>query len=102
MNMAGTLTHDVIKGPPPPPIEREWGGGGSDGRGANRRATFTGLFVLLAASTLVFAAFSSAFVVRRGLSDDWATMPKPHILLINTAVLLASSIVLDFSRRSLE
>ncbi|HEY2013939.1 MAG TPA: heme-copper oxidase subunit III [Bryobacteraceae bacterium] len=102
MGMAGSLTHDVIKGPPPPPIERGWGGGGPDGRGANRRASFTGLFVLLAASTMVFAAFTSAFVVRRGLSDDWATMPKPHILLFNTAVLLASSIVLDLSRRSLK
>ena len=26
MGMAGSLTHDVIKGPPPPPIERGWGG----------------------------------------------------------------------------
>ena len=69
--------------------------------GVNRRASFTGLFVLLAASTMVFAAFSSAFVVRRGLSDDWATMHKPPILFVNTVVLLASSVVLDQSRRSL-
>jgi cytochrome c oxidase subunit 3 len=69
--------------------------------GVNRRASFTGLFVLLAASTMVFAAFSSAFVVRRGLSDDWATMHKPPILFLNTVVLLASSVVLDQSRRSL-
>src|SRR5215469_1354500 len=99
--MAGTLTHDTVKGPPPPPVE--WGGDGpSDGRGANRRASFTGLFVLLAASTMVFAAFTSAFVVRRGLSDDWATMPKPPILLVNTVVLLLSSILLDQARRSLK
>ena len=105
MGMAGSLTHDVMKGPPPPPIERGWGGGGGggpDGRGSSRRASFTGLFVLLAASTMVFAAFTSAFVVRRGLSDDWASMPKPPILLVNTGVLLASSIVLDLSRRALK
>ena len=104
MGMAGSLTHDVLKGPPPPPIDRGWGGGagGSEGRGSSRRASFTGLFVLIAASTMVFAAFTSAFVVRRGLSDDWATMPKPQILFVNTAVLLASSIVLDLSRRSLK
>jgi cytochrome c oxidase subunit III len=72
------------------------------GPGANRRASFTGLFVLLAASTMVFAAFTSAFVVRRGLSDDWATMPKPPILLVNTVVLLLSSFVLDQSRRALK
>jgi cytochrome c oxidase subunit 3 len=80
MDMAGSLTHEI---------------------GVNRRASFTGLFVLLAASTMVFAAFSSAFVVRRGLSDDWATMRKPPILFANTVILLASSVVLDQSRRSL-
>jgi len=101
MGMAGSLTHDVIKGPPPP-VERGWGGDGSEGRGANRRASFTGLFVLLAASTMVFAAFSSAFVVRRGLSDDWTSLSKPPILFVNTVVLLASSIVLDQSRRALK
>jgi cytochrome c oxidase subunit 3 len=57
---------------------------------------------LLAASTMVFAALTSAFVVRRGLSDDWASMPKPPILWVNTAVLLASSIVLDRSRHALK
>jgi len=105
MDMAGSLTHDVLKGPPPPPIDRGWGGGDGDtggGRGASRRASFTGLFVLLAASTMVFAAFTSAFVVRRGLSDDWASVPKPPILFVNTAVLIASSVCLDLSRRSLK
>ncbi len=102
MSMAGSLTHDIVQGPPPPPIEWGSGGGGSDGRGANRRASFTGLFVLLAASTMVFAAFTSALVVRRGLSDDWTSLTKPHILWVNTALLLASSIVLDLSRRALK
>jgi len=105
MGMAGSLTHDIVKGPPPPPIDRGWGGdggGGADGRGADRRAHFTGLFVLLAASTMVFAAFTSAFVVRRGLSDDWSTMHKPPILFVNTVVLLVSSLVLDLSRRALK
>src|SRR5215831_5078802 len=104
MGMAGSLTHDVLKGPPPPPIDRGWGGGDGDtgGRGASRRASFTGLFVLLAASTMVFAAFTSAFVVRRGLSDDWTSMPKPPILFLNTAVLLASSAALEMGRRTLK
>src|SRR5947209_2062853 len=104
MGMAGSLTHDVFKGPPPPPLDRGWGGGDGDtgGRGSSRRASFTGLLVLLAASTMVFAAFTSAFVVRRGLSDDWASMPKPPILFVNTVVLLASSVFLDLSRRALK
>jgi cytochrome c oxidase subunit 3 len=102
--MAGSITHDVVKGPPPPPIDRGWGGGGDgpDGRGASRRASFTGLFVLLAATTMVFAALTSAFVVRRGMSDDWVSLVKPRILWANTVVLLVSSIVLDLSRRALK
>jgi cytochrome c oxidase subunit 3 len=104
MGMAGSLTHDILKGPPPPPVDRGWGGGGDggDGRGSSRRASFTGLFVLLAASVMVFAAFSSAFVVRRGLADDWTSLAKPPILWANTVILFASSIVLDFARRALK
>jgi cytochrome c oxidase subunit III len=103
MGMSGSLTHDILNGPPPPPIEHGWGGGGgSDGRGSSRRASFTGLFVLLAASTMVFAAFTSAFVVRRGMSDDWTSLPKPPVLFVNTVVLILSSVVLDFSRRALK
>jgi cytochrome c oxidase subunit 3 len=51
---------------------------------------------------MVFAAFTSAYVVRRGTGDDWTSMPKPPILLLNTVVLLISSIVLDMSRRALK
>jgi cytochrome c oxidase subunit III len=106
MGMAGTLTHDTIHGPPPPPVDGGWGdggGGGSpDGRGAFRRASFTGLYVLLAASTMLFAAFTSAMVVRRGLSDDWVSTPKPPILLLNTAILLSSSVALEVARRALK
>jgi len=103
MGMAGSLTHDILKGPPPPPVEHGWGGGdGSEHRGSSRRASFTGLLVLIAATTMVFAALTSAFVVRRGMSDDWTSLPKPPVLFVNTAVLLLSSIVLDISRRALK
>jgi cytochrome c oxidase subunit 3 len=59
---------------------------------------------LLAASTMAFAAFTSAFVVRRGLSDmdDWTGVHYPPILFLNTAILLGSSFVLDLSRRALK
>jgi len=50
---------------------------------------------------MVFAAFTSALVVRRGLSDDWASMAKPPILWLNTAILLASSFMLEMARRSI-
>src|SRR5438270_9518344 len=100
--MAASLTHDIVHGPPPP-MDPGWGdSGGSGGHGGSRRASFTGLYVLLAASTMVFAALTSALVVRRGLSDDWASMAKPAILWLNTAVLLASSFALERARRSLK
>ena len=75
--------------------------GGSGEPGASRSASFIGLFVMLAASMMVFAALTWAFVFRRGLSGDWASMPKPPILFVNTAVLLASSCALEVARRAL-
>src|SRR5271157_5173544 len=72
------------------------------GAGESRSASFIGLYVLLAASMMVFAAFTGALVFRRGLSGDWASMPKPPILFVNTAVLLASSFALEMARRALK
>ena len=103
MGMPVSFTHGEIFQPPPPPVEGGWGGGdGPGGRGSSRRASFTGLLVLLAATTMVFAAFTGAFVVRRGMSDDWVTTQKPFILWLNTAVLLLSSVALDRSRHALK
>ncbi len=101
--MAGSLTRDAFSGPPAPPIEGGWGNGGGspEGRGSSRGASFTALYVLLAATTMVFAAFTSAMVVRRGLSNDWVSMHKPSILWINTAILLVSSGALEMARRAL-
>jgi cytochrome c oxidase subunit 3 len=100
--MPSTITSDIIR-PPSPPIEGGFGGGGGpDGRGASRRASMTGLMVLLAATTMAFAAFTSAFVVRRGISNDWVALPMPRIVWVNTAVLLLSSVLLELARRSLK
>jgi cytochrome c oxidase subunit 3 len=53
---------------------------------------------------MLFAALTSAFVVRRGLSDmnDWVSISKPPILFWNTGILVLSSILLDRSRRALK
>jgi cytochrome c oxidase subunit III len=101
--MPGSLTKDAVTGPPAPPPDL---GGFGDGRppggwGASRRASFTGMVVLLAAITMMFAALTSAFVVRRGLSNDWVETPLPHVLFANTAILLLSSAVLEIARRRL-
>lgn len=61
----------------------------------------TGMYMALAAIVMLFAAFTSAMIVRRGISNDWVPTALPHILYVNTIVLLASSATLEFSRRSL-
>ncbi|MDE3166869.1 MAG: cytochrome c oxidase subunit 3 [Acidobacteriota bacterium] len=102
--MAGSLTRDAVSRPPlPPDVEGGWGDGGGnyEGRGSSRGAAFTGIYVLLAASGMMFAAFSSAMVVRRGLGDDWVSLHKPPVLWLNTAILLLSSVVLEKARRAL-
>jgi cytochrome c oxidase subunit 3 len=100
--MPSSITSDIIKPPAPPRGGGFGGGGGPDGRGASRRASMTGLMVLLAATTMAFAAFTSAFVVRRGISDDWVALRLPPIVWVNTAILLASSLMLELARRALK
>src|SRR5215471_16672884 len=100
--MARSVAHDYLKGAGIPPSGGGWGDGGGGRPGASRRASMTGLFVLLTATTMVFAAFTSAFWVRRGLSNDWAATPLPRVLWVNTAVLLVSSAMLEIGRRALK
>jgi len=97
--MAESLTTGIWNGAPP----REPGGGdNSGGRGASRRVAFTGLWVLLAAIVMFFAALTSTYVVRRGLGNDWVTTPLPPVLWVNTAVLVLSSAALELARRALK
>src|SRR5215471_13666203 len=99
--MASSVTTDIWKGGGQPPDPGSGGGDGS-GRGASRRASLTGLMVLLAAVVMFFAALSSAFIVRRGLSNDWVHTEMPQVLWFNTIVLLASSLALELARRALK
>lgn len=59
------------------------------------------MWLALAAIVMLFAAFSSALVVRKGLSNDWVATGLPRILWLNTLVLVASSLTLELSRKSL-
>ena len=59
----------------------------------------TGIWVVLAAITMSFAAFTSALVVRQGAAADWHHLTLPTILFWNTLVLLASSVTLELGRR---
>ncbi|MGA8761725.1 MAG: cytochrome c oxidase subunit 3 [Candidatus Sulfotelmatobacter sp.] len=58
----------------------------------------TGIWVVLAAITMSFAAFTSALIVRQG------TVPLQHITLppvlyLNTLVIIGSSVTLEIARR---
>jgi cytochrome c oxidase subunit III len=104
--MARTLTQSNLGGPPPTLPDLPRGGGGGEDRdrpapGGSRQASITGIIVLMCASTMTFAAFVSAMVVRRGLNNDWGQIGLPQILWWNTGVLLLSSIAIDSGRRLL-
>jgi len=61
-----------------------------------------GLWIFLATVAMLFAAFTSAYVVRRS-GSDWTRINLPAVLWLNTVILAASSLVLEagawFGRR---
>jgi cytochrome c oxidase subunit III len=59
----------------------------------------TGIWVVVYAITMTFAALTSALVVRKGSSLDWQSITLPSILYLNTALLLGSSATLEIARR---
>jgi cytochrome c oxidase subunit III len=100
-----------------PPIIR--GGGGDGGRGDNypdygrrlRRARL-GLAVALAPIVMFFVSLVSAYIVRQGLPTfdertntyvrDWIPVNLPvALLLVNTGLLMASSITAELARRQI-
>ena len=58
---------------------------------------------------MIFISFTSAYVVRQGLPTldprtnlllhDWFPVPLPKLLLLNTVVLLISSVTMELARR---
>ncbi len=73
-----------------------------DGRGREGSPPFDtarlGLWVFLGSVTMLFAAFTSAYLVRRA-GSDWAPLQIPSVLWVSTAVLLASSVTMELARR---
>lgn len=59
----------------------------------------TGIWVVLFAITMMFAAFTSALVVRKGAAIDWQSFRLPPILYFNTLLLIASGVTLEIARR---
>lgn len=81
------------------------GFGGDGGRGlppgTARRAYRTGMVLALLGITMLFVAFTSAYFVRAGLGDDWVPIGLPPLLWWNSALLLASSVTIELTRRAL-
>jgi cytochrome c oxidase subunit 3 len=98
-----------------PPVR----GGGDDGSAPGlpdyatrlRRARL-GLLVALTPVLMLFVSFSSAYVVRQGLPTldprtnalvrDWIPVTLPKLLLINTSVLILSSVFMELARRQIK
>ena len=92
-------------------------GGGDDGdrsRGlpdypTRLRRARLGLLVALAPVLMLFVSFTSAYVVRQGLPTldprtnqlvrDWIPVKLPALLIVNTAILLLSSVGMELARR---
>ena len=58
-----------------------------------------GLWIFLAVISSLFLILSNAYVARRGF-EDWHALPELDLLWFNTAILILSSIALQWSRFS--
>src|ERR1700719_3436223 len=59
----------------------------------------TGIWVVVYAVSMTFAALTSALIVRKGSSLDWQSFSLPGMLYLNTVLLLGSSVTLEIARR---
>src|SRR2546428_7016835 len=57
------------------------------------------MWIAIATISMAFAALTSAMVVRQSGAPDWRHFHLPSILYANTAVLLISSVTLEWARR---
>src|SRR5260370_26012338 len=80
--------------------------------GMRLRRARLGLLVALIPVLMLFVSFTSAYVVRQGLPTldprtnnlirDWIPVALPRLLLVNTFVLLVSSVSMELARRRLK
>jgi cytochrome c oxidase subunit 3 len=56
-----------------------------------------GLWIFLATATMLFASFSSAYIVRQS-GTDWQVIALPSVLWLNTVLLVVSSVSIEIAR----
>lgn len=70
-----------------------------EARAERRHINRLGLLVGLGAVTMLFAAFTSAYLVRSG-GADWVEIALPPVLWLGTGLLALSSVTLELARRA--
>jgi cytochrome c oxidase subunit 3 len=90
-------------GPLPPRGGGRFGGGGGDSwdPGSVVQRYKLGVWIGIGGIVMLFAAFTSAMVVRSGLGEDWRAIDLPVVLYWSTAVLLTSSFSIEQARRAM-
>lgn len=58
-----------------------------------------GLLFFLATVFMLFAGFTSAYIVRQATGNDWVPIELPSFLWVSSALVLISSITMEFARR---
>jgi cytochrome c oxidase subunit III len=66
------------------------------GGAAPRPPAKTALWVFLGVATSLFVLFVSAYAMRLGVTD-WSPLPRPRLLMLNTAVLAGASLAMEWT-----
>ncbi len=66
---------------------------------ARTSPALSGIWVVIAAITMSFAAFTSSLIIRQASGADWRHLTLPGILYLNSVILLMSSLTLEIARR---
>jgi cytochrome c oxidase subunit III len=67
---------------------------------APRPSAKIALWVFLGVATSLFALFVSAYAMRLGALSDWAPLPRPRLLMLNTALLFGASLAMEWTAYS--
>lgn len=60
-----------------------------------------GVWAAVGSILMLFVALTSAYIVRSASANDWHPVVMPKVLWLSTALIIVSSVTIEFSRRSL-